>query len=47
MIETIKDANEVWKAANNMYSGVGNVILMAQVEKELMKIRQEQHTVLI
>jgi hypothetical protein len=39
-IDTIPNATELWKTLEKMYSGAGNVMLMAEIEDRLHDLKQ-------
>jgi hypothetical protein len=44
-VDTIISATEMWKALEEMYSGVGNVMLMVETEDRLRSIKQGERYV--
>lgn len=44
-VETLSSASEVWKTLETMYSGKGNVMLMAQIEDRINELKQGDKSV--
>ncbi|KAK3136869.1 hypothetical protein QOZ80_5BG0443970 [Eleusine coracana subsp. coracana] len=44
-VDTILSAEEIWKALGQMYSGAGNVMLMAEIEDRLHNLKQGERSV--
>ncbi|XP_071683308.1 uncharacterized protein [Lolium perenne] len=45
-VEILSSAAEVWKTLKKLYSGEGNVMLMAETEERLSELRQEDKSVM-
>ncbi|XP_021309858.1 uncharacterized protein LOC110432931 [Sorghum bicolor] len=45
-VDTIVSAKEIWKALEKMYSGVGNVMLMVEIEDRLHDLKQGERSVM-
>uniref|UniRef100_A0A8R7Q9T4 Retrotransposon gag domain-containing protein n=1 Tax=Triticum urartu TaxID=4572 RepID=A0A8R7Q9T4_TRIUA len=45
-VETISTATEVWKTLSKLYSGEGNVMLIAETEERVGELRQGENSVM-
>jgi hypothetical protein len=45
-VDTITSASEIWKALASMYSGVGNVMLLADTDDKIYYLKQGERTLM-
>ena len=45
-VDTLSKADEVWNTLSRLYSGKGNVMLMAQIEEKVIDLKQGDRSVM-
>ena len=45
-VDTLSKADEVWNTLSKLYSGKGNIMLMAQIEEKVIDLKQGDKTVM-